>query len=308
MNATLEQTRRIWLCDSSATVGRVRMKTIIAVIAGVAIIAGCGGGSGGVTTQTLPPLTPGPLASANVAGTVLDEMVNGNLMAGVQISLAPWAPGAIPMPITTSTPNGLILFSVPPGSYMLVVGSNSPSDSYATLHMGIVLVAGNNSLTLPVPPSIPNVTYTYAQMGGNIRLMRLSLAEQSCLSGANAGRVANGLPPLIPDEFLEEDALAFNQEQDAQATESPSPLSASTEPFGTPSAAITSTGFNPCSSWSDAFSFTAGNPPFVDAENYNNVWYGAVVDEANSPNYGVQLWSTNTLGVGPATKVFRMGS
>ncbi len=205
-------------------------------IAFVAVLAGCGGGGGGSTpgggpVSTTPIATPTPVISANVTGTVVDEAANTPL-AGVQVSLSGWTQSATPSPIATTNASGQFSFSVAPGSYLVTIGSDSPTDRRATLHFGIVLAAGSNTLTLPTPSAYADVTYTSAQTNGGLRLMALSATQQDCLTGANAGRTTNSLPLLVPDEFLEENAVAWNQEEDAEASDTPAPLwGGSTEPF-----------------------------------------------------------------------------
>ncbi|MGA3037453.1 MAG: carboxypeptidase-like regulatory domain-containing protein [Vulcanimicrobiaceae bacterium] len=269
-------------------------------------LAGCGGGGGGSSLgggSITPVPTPTPAPSANVSGTVVDEAAN-TALAGVQVSISAWTPNASPSPIATTTASGQFSFSVVPGSYMLTIGSNSPTDTRATLHVGVVLASGANALTLPQPAAYANVTYTSAQTSGNFRLMALSSTQQDCLTGANAGRTTNSLPLLIPDEFLEENAIAWNQEEDAEASDTPAPLwGGSTEPFSQQVDLTSSVGFDPCDTWTNGYSYTNGNPPYAFATNASNVWYGADVDETNAPHYGIQMWEGNIVGVGTASKL-----
>jgi hypothetical protein len=283
-------------------------KMAIAIIA-LAILAGCGGGGGGGTSLpsgggTLPTMTPTSMPTsgpASVAGTVIDEQ-SSSALAGVQVALSPWVTGATPSPVATTNASGQFSFTTTAGSYMVTIGSNSPTDTRATLHFGVVLAAGSNTLTLPTPSAYAGVTYTSAQTNGSLRLMALSATQQDCLTGANAGRSANSLPLLVPDEFLEENAIAVNAQEDAQATDQPTPLFGYTQPFGSISGLATSFGFDPCDLWTDGYSYTSGNPPYTAATTSSNVWYGADVDETNAPHYGAQMWETNIVGVGMASK------
>jgi len=277
----------------------------------------CGGGGGGSQppTGTSPVATPSsspstapssgasPLASpspsgssATASGTVVDFAANTPL-AGVNVSLAAYTPGAPATSVATTNSAGVFTFSASPGTYLLIIGSNSPTDTTTTLHTKITLAAGTNALAFVVPPSEPNVTYTAAQSSGNFRLTALSGNQLSCFTGANSGRTANALLPLIPDEALTEFAAALSQEAAGQNTDTPNPLFSNglVPSYGILdiAAATTSTGFFPCSSWTGpSYSYVGGNPPYAAAMSSSSIWYGAqqVNSLANIP-YGAQAWA-----------------
>ena len=273
------------------------------VLALVAIMAACGGGGGTTTPPTNPPSggatstptsSPTPIASANASGSVVDYAANSAL-AGVQISIAGASPGASPTPVATTAANGTFTFATKPGSYLLYVGSNSPTDTRATLHQMVTLTSGANTLTGATPVPEPDVTPVASQTAGALRLMALSSVQQDCLSGANAGRTSASLGLLVPDEYLEEDAVAWNAEESTQQTDTPTPMWGSgSQPYGQFSGMTTSLNFNPCDSWTGTnYSYVSGNPPYPFATNPANLWFGADLALTPGNTYGTegaQLW------------------
>jgi hypothetical protein len=267
----------------------------------IATLAACGGGGSATPPATNPPTstpsgaataTPTPIASANASGSVVDYAAD-TALAGVQISIAGASPGASPTPVATTAANGTFTFATKPGPYLLYVGSNSPTDTRATLHQMVTLTSGANTLTGATPIPEANVTPVASQTAGALRLMALSSVQQDCLTGANTGRSGMSLSLLVPDEYLEEDAIADNAEEDAQATDTPTPLFGYSQPYGTVSGQTTSSGFDPCDLWTNGYSYTSGNPPYSSATSASNIWYGAIVDETNNPHYGVQMWAAD---------------
>jgi hypothetical protein len=220
-------------------------------------------------------------------------------LSGISVSIASFDHGAPTSPVATTTATGAFTFTTSPGTYLLVIGSNTSGDTTTTLHQKITLTAGVNALAFVVPPTEPNVTYTAAQMSGNYRLMALAGNQLSCVAGANAGRVAASIPQLVPDEALMEYAVALAQEEAGQNTDTPSPLFAGVLSIGASlgltafGGATTSVGFSPCSSWTgQAYSYVNGNPPYAFATSSTNVWYGAQqISSAGAVPYGAQLWS-----------------
>jgi len=284
---------------------------LLVAIAALAYLGGCSG-----TTQTIganqPTPTPAPSGTAppaaSASGTVVDNASNAPL-AGIVVSVASWAPFSTPAPLTqvaTTNGAGQFTFNAVAGTYILVIGSNSPTDTRATLNTGIALNGGANPLTLPTPAALPNVTYTAAQLSGNFRLTLLTASQADCLSGANAGRASLMLSALVPDEFLEEDVEATLMEMVAQSTFQPNPLFAtSSQPFGAPNTMVdAATGFSVCHNYSNGFSFgSPQNPPYAYATNGNNAWYGGDVNVAASPYYGSQAWSNTLLGQSSASNL-----
>lgn len=199
--------------------------------------------------------------------------------------------------MATTDAKGNFAFSEVPGTYMLIVGSNSASDMRATLHEKIVLIAGSNALGAATPQPAPDVTPLPSQSAGALRLMALSSVQQNCLTGANQGRTQDALPLLVPDEYLEEDAVSDAVEQVAQTTDTPSPLFGYSQPFGTVNGITTEVNFSTCSSWTGpAYSYVSGNPPYGSATNALDIWYGAnfVPNPAQQyGTFGAQLWNTD---------------
>lgn len=261
-----------------------------------AALAACGGGgAGGIT----PPSggaseTPSPIPTANASGTVVDYASNAPL-SGVPIAIANWTPGALPSPVATTDSNGKFAFNAAVGTYLLVVGSNSPTDTRATLHEKIVLSSGSNTLAASMPQPEPDVTPLPSQIAGALRLMALSSTQQDCLTGANQGRANLSLPLLVPDEYLEEDAIADTTEELAQNTDTPSPLFSYAQPYGTVSGMTTEANFNPCDTWTGpGYSYVSGSPPYGSATSTTNTWYGAgIVPTQSGGTFGSQSWSND---------------
>jgi hypothetical protein len=232
---------------------------------------------------------------------VVDFAANTPL-AGVPIAIAAYTPGAAPTPVATTNPNGQFTFSAAPGTYLLVIGSNTPisptdmTTGTTTLHTMITLLAGANALGLPIPAAPANVTLTPSQTSGNFRLTALAGDQLSCFSGANEGRMQDSLPLLIPDESLTEYSVALAQEESAQNTDTPSPLTPGSLPFlnslgGNGFSGTTSANFPTCTSWAGpSYSYQMMNPPFPFATDVTNIWYGAQ-RSGGTTVYGAQLWT-----------------
>ena len=248
---------------------------------------------------TSPPTTPPPPATAT--GKVVDYDTNVGI-GGIRVAIAPWSVGATAAPVATTAPNGSFSFTVAAGHYLIVIGSDSSSDTTrATTHQSITLVYGSQPVTAPTPLAEPDVTPGPGALSGNFRLALLSADEADCLSGMNAGRTAHGLAALVEDEYALESNRAMLAEEVAQGTDTPSPL------FGalfftyystllanpaTLAGGTTSSGFQPCDLWTDGYSFTSGNPPYIYATNGANIWYGASHSPA-APHYGSQAWGAD---------------
>jgi hypothetical protein len=186
------------------------------------LLAACSGGGGGsnptpvgstptpapsVAASASPHPSPSPSAGtgtqATATGTVVDYAANTPL-SGVKVSISAYTAGAAETQVATTTSTGTFSFTTAPGTYYLVIGSDSTTDTTTTLHTKISLVAGTNALTLPIPPTEAEVTYTAAQMSGNFRLTALSGNQLSCFTGQNAGRTSASLPQEIPEELMTE--------------------------------------------------------------------------------------------------------
>lgn len=267
-----------------------------------AALAACGGGGGGGSTPPTsgggtnpsPTSSPTTTPTANASGTVVDYTSNTPL-SGVPIAIASWAPGALPSPVATTDSSGKFSFTTAPGTYMLVVGSDSPTDTRSTLHENVALSSGSNTLKSATPQPEPDVTPLPSQGAGALRLMTLTSTQQDCVSGANKGRANLSLPLLVPDEYLEEDAIADTAEELAQNTDTPSPLFGYAQPNGSVSGMTTEANFNPCDTWTGpGYSYVSGSPPYASATSATNIWYGAsIVSTQSGGTLGSQLWSND---------------
>jgi len=236
--------------------------------------------------------------SAFASGRVVDYARNTPL-AGTAVSIAPYVPRAAPVVKTTTDRSGYFSFTAEPGQYLLTVGSGSSVGTRATLHEAITLVPGMNTVKGMTPVSEPDVTPTLSQKRGALRLMALSTTAMDCIKGANQGRVRFGLGPLVPDEYLEEDAIAVNTEQTAQNTALPVPLFGFTQPYGVVSGLATSAMFEQCAAWTGLrYSYKPGRPPYRFSTDPSVIWFGASFvastfpkpQPAGKPAYGVQIW------------------
>jgi hypothetical protein len=239
------------------------------------------------TPTASPTGTPTPV-SASASGTVVDFDTNIGL-AGVSVAIAPYTHGAPANIVATTNANGAFSFTTAPGRYLLIIGNNNASDTRTTYHNDIVLTAGANALTQGVPLTEPEVTLTAAETSGNFRLATLSTVEQSCMSGMNAGRSANNLNTLVPDENGYEYVRAMNAEEEAQNTDTPSPLFNAGymyNSFGNLSA-FTGTRLYSCTEYTNTYDFTTGSVPNSTALNPSETWYAA---EWNSQNLTAQLF------------------
>jgi hypothetical protein len=273
--------------------------TLAATMLAAASLAACSDGGNGPPVHATPTPTPtstGTSMTATASGTVVDFASNTGL-GGVTVAIAPGfsSSSTAPTPVTTTAASGAFTFVATPGSYLLVIGSNSASDTRATYHGEILLSAGQNAIAMGVPSPEPDVTFSSSQASGAYRLETLSSSQSSCLAGANSGRSANALPLMIPDQALLEIADSLNAEEVAQNTDTPSPLFGINFEPSTATAESTSANFNPCSLWTGTgYSYVSGNPPYPYATNPSNTLYGAdLMPAAGSATYGAQLWGAD---------------
>ena len=278
----------------------MRTRSSLAALIATALTA-CGGGGGGSGPVTTPHTLP-PVASASASGRVVDT-ADGTPLAGIAVGLAPFTAGASPIVTAATGADGSFALAAPAGRYLLVIGSDSPSDARATFHLPVTLAAGSNALAAPVPQPFPGVQYSSAQLSGAFRLAALSGDETSCVGGANAGRTGLGLRALIPDELLLEDARAVRQEEADQSTDTPTPLFANPPDaqyvFAGMSAPMhTEQDFPTCGNWTGpAYSYLPNKPPYAQASNPAEIWFGAAFATAPAgdphASYGAELWQTD---------------
>jgi hypothetical protein len=194
--------------------------------------------------------------------------------------------------VTTNT-SGVFSFSIAPGTYLLTIGSNSPTDTRTTFHNQIVLTAGTNALSQGVPNPELDVVLSPGQTSGNFRLAQLTSIEQSCLSGMNAGRNTVGLSALVPDEQGTEYTRAGSDQEAVQMTDTPTLTT--TPPYyyyGITAgiAAFGGAGFTSCPEYTNAYTFGTGSPPYSAATNPSDVWYAA---NWNTETYTGQIFLTD---------------
>jgi hypothetical protein len=200
-----------------------------ALFAASLLLAACGGGGGGSsslpgggggTTSTPCPsgwtgTAPNCVApsSTTAQGTLVDDP-SGTPLAGVTVRLDPWivypTPGPTPTPIatTTSDPSGHFTISAKNGTYLLVIGSDSNTDTRPTIHDKIVL-NGQSVLTAPTMPPLPGVTPPAVETSGNYRLATIDqMKELPCIQAYDSQRTAHSLPLPVVDEWLTENVRA----------------------------------------------------------------------------------------------------
>jgi hypothetical protein len=193
------------------------MKYIFACVALAALLAACGGGGGGATPPTSgPPPTQTPTATPSTttaSGKVVDRATS-TALAGVSVAIEPWTYPSTPIPEATTASDGTFSFTAPNGHYLLIVGSDSASDTRATVHDSITLKGGPQVLAAPTAFPEPSVTPPASETSGAYRLMTLDTQWQTpCLSATNTQRANLGLAALVPDEWLEENAEEIHQAQ-----------------------------------------------------------------------------------------------
>lgn len=170
-----------------------------------AFLTACGGGGG--SSSPVPSgggSPPGPTI-ASVSGKVVDD-TSGAALSGASVGLAPWVADATPVPEGTTAPDGTFTFTAQPGHYLLIIGSNAPTDTArATIHDNVTLVAGTNALQAPVLPPWPTVTPPAWELNGSYRLQTIdATTELPCFNAYNAQRASHGLPQVVFDEWLKE--------------------------------------------------------------------------------------------------------
>lgn len=205
-----------------------------AVLVAAAALTACGGGGGGggVTPPSGGGPTPCPSGWTGTApscvaptstpstttanGTVVDDASNSPL-SGVQVALQPWVENASPSPVATTNAQGQFSFTAANGHYLLIIGSNSASDTRATVHDNVTLKGGSQPLVAPTEWPMPTITPKPSELSGAYRLMTLDTTIQTpCLSAVNAARANLSLAALVPDEWLEENSFYANQAQNNQ--------------------------------------------------------------------------------------------
>lgn len=221
-----------------------------------------------------------------VNGKVVDD-ASGSPLGGVTVGLAPWVADATPMPEGTTAPDGTFAFTAQPGHYLLVIGSNSPTDTTrATVHDNVTLVAGTNALRAPTPPPIPNVTPLPSEVSGNYRLVTIDATNETpCITAYNQIRASKGLASVVVDEWLMENARANNQSFQSPffqpgVTAPGNPFGYLTTGNGAFRGYITRTGESFCQANLIDGAFSANGPQWSQSQ--HNLWVGAVTIDVPS--------------------------
>jgi len=201
-------------------------------------------------------------------------------LKGVQVRLEPWdhgcikinareakCPGYLPWHTVTNATGRFTLTGVPNGEYLLVIGTDLPSDLvHPTIHDHVTLTGGVQHLLAPNLPAIPcvdqaEVTEKYCvalaspdvtpfprpevEKNGSYRLATLDeKSEVPCSVGFDAKRATRHLAPIIVDEWLTENTrnvILFSVEWAARHRAA----------FATPLAPHISNGYIPGSGSSD---------------------------------------------------------
>ena len=184
------------------------------VLCALLTACGGGGGGGGTTPATATPIqTPTtPPTSTNASGQVVDD-ASGSALAGVNVSLEPWTAGATPLPapVATTDSNGnFTLTNAPNGHYLLIIGSNSATDTTrATVHDNVTLQGGNQTLSAPTLPTVHAYTPPAWETNGKYRLAQPdATTEVPCFTRFNSDRAGVTQPAVPLDEWSLENSRA----------------------------------------------------------------------------------------------------
>lgn len=182
-------------------------------VAASAALAACGGGgSSGPGILPSPSASNTPSTTTTASGKLVDRDTNAPL-AGVKVALAAWTAGATPTPEGTTAADGSFTFTEPNGKYLLVIGSDSATDTTRpTIHDAITLTGGNQTLRAPTLPSVPTITPPASETSGNYRLATIDQTnELPCFQAFNTQRTSHGLAQVVVDEWLTENSREVNQ-------------------------------------------------------------------------------------------------
>ena len=212
-----------------------------AAVAGVAFLVACQS-SGSIPTTLARMSSPQSQANAKTTawGIVVDDP-SGKPLANIPVHLEPWERGCVrvtrhkarcpkPLPWHTKTDRHgkFVLAEVPSDDYLLVIGSDSPSDlTRPTIHDHILLTDGTQHLRVPTLPAIPCNQKNYkewcdgvqpspgltpyprpeVEKSGKYRLATIEpKRERPCDREFNRQRVAHHLPQAVIDEWLTENS------------------------------------------------------------------------------------------------------
>lgn len=189
-------------------------------------------------------------ATATTAWGKLVDDPSGKPLRGVRVTLEPWKPCRaepnVPWATKTQKPwkrhetlvcpkalvtiktqaDGRFSFRAPAGHYLLVIGSDDPSDlTRPTIHDQIWLKGGSQHLLAPMPcptlyppgkipagarclPPIPQITFPAPERSSDYRLVTISRWEKPCIRAFDSYRAKWNLDPAVVDEWLTENNRA----------------------------------------------------------------------------------------------------
>lgn len=175
---------------------------VCSILVLAAVLGACGGGGGG---SAAPPGTGGGEQHVSATGVLVDHE-SGVPLSGESVGLAPWTAGAPAVPQGVTASDGTFTVSAgAPGEYLLVIGSDSPSDTTRpTIHDAIELTSSAQTLIAPTMPPVPDETPNPVEQSGHFRLTTLTPAEAACLSYENEVRSSHSYAPVVSDEWLTE--------------------------------------------------------------------------------------------------------
>jgi len=156
-----------------------------------------------------------PPTSTNAVGTLVDDP-SGTPLSNEKVQLDPWivyaTPGPTPAPIFTTTTDATGHFTVNAanGTYLLVIGSDDPTDTTRpTIHDKVVL-SGQAVLTAPTMPPVPGITPAPVEANGDYRLVTIDKTHEiPCITDYDQQRTSRGLPKPVIDEWLTENVRAW---------------------------------------------------------------------------------------------------
>ncbi len=207
-------------------------------------MAACSSAVSPLAPVVSPSLVKAP-ARTTAWGRLVDDP-SGRPLAGVAVHLAPWKRGCVKTSrhtascppylrwhATTGADGRFVLRDVPNGEYLLVIGSDVPSDlERPTIHDRVAFAGGVQHLRAPTLPTIPCIGAAEirewcqgaqpspgitpfprpkVEKSGDYRLTHVRpRQERPCAIAFNHRRAAAHLPTVVIDEWLTEWAREVN--------------------------------------------------------------------------------------------------
>ena len=185
------------------------------LIAAASVLAACGGSGGRAPTPNPGPSSTLPPTSTNAVGTLVDDP-SGAPLSNEKVQLDPWivyaTPGPTPTPVFTTTTDATGHFNINAanGTYLLVIGSDDPTDTTRpTIHDKVVL-SGQMVLAARMMPPVPGITPAPVETNGDYRLVTIDQTHEiPCITDYDQQRTSRGLPKPVIDEWLTENVRAW---------------------------------------------------------------------------------------------------